>query len=166
MSHLTGKPPTNPSQDLMNEITITTGNGGAMKTHRFGPLVWRTSKERRKTKTQRRDKCNSGDSGIHVELEHDEMQSPADGSSEVVETRNVHVRRTNSAKTGKSAVRRQKERIAESDSGHPSLDRSVKGRSLSQPSDLNRLPDEEIDSDSDSITEGWCSSMTRVIYCL
>lgn len=43
--------------------------------NRFGPLVWRTSKERRKTKTHRRDKCNSGDSGIQVELENDENLS-------------------------------------------------------------------------------------------
>lgn len=42
---------------------------------RFGPLVWRSSKERRKTKTHRRDKCNSGDSGIQVELENDENLS-------------------------------------------------------------------------------------------
>lgn len=34
--------------------------------HRFGPLIWRSSKERRKTKSHRRDKCNSGDSGIQV----------------------------------------------------------------------------------------------------
>lgn len=31
--------------------------------------MWRTSKERRKTKSHRRDKCNSGDSGIQVELD-------------------------------------------------------------------------------------------------
>lgn len=42
---------------------------------RFGPLVWRSSKERRKTKSHRRDKCNSGDSGIQVELENDENLS-------------------------------------------------------------------------------------------
>ena len=41
--------------------------------YRFGPLVWRTSKERRKTKYNRRDKCNSGDSGIQIELENDEQ---------------------------------------------------------------------------------------------
>lgn len=41
--------------------------------HRFGPLVWRTSKERKKTKIHRRDKCNSGDSGIQVELENDDQ---------------------------------------------------------------------------------------------
>lgn len=37
--------------------------------------MWRTSKERRKTKSYRRDKCNSGDSGIQVELENDENLS-------------------------------------------------------------------------------------------
>lgn len=42
---------------------------------RFGPLIWRSSKERRKTKSYRRDKCNSGDSGIQVELENDENLS-------------------------------------------------------------------------------------------
>lgn len=41
--------------------------------HRFGPLIWRSSKERRKTKSHRRDKCNSGDSGIQVELDADEQ---------------------------------------------------------------------------------------------
>lgn len=35
--------------------------------YRFGPLVWRSSKERKKT--NRRDKCNSGDSGIQVEID-------------------------------------------------------------------------------------------------
>ena len=42
---------------------------------RFGSLVWRSSKERRNTKSHRRDKCNSGDSGIQVELENDENVS-------------------------------------------------------------------------------------------
>lgn len=41
--------------------------------YRFGPLIWRSSKERRKTKFNRRDKCNSGDSGIQIELEQDEQ---------------------------------------------------------------------------------------------
>lgn len=50
---------------LIERLTINLFN-------RFGPLVWRSSKERRKTKTHRRDKCNSGDSGIQVELENDE----------------------------------------------------------------------------------------------
>ncbi|XP_034941073.1 serine-rich adhesin for platelets [Chelonus insularis] len=36
---------------------------------RFGPLVWRTSKERKKNnKAARNAKCNSGDSGIQIEM--------------------------------------------------------------------------------------------------
>lgn len=36
---------------------------------RFGPLVWRSSKERKKTKKSARNaKCNSGDSGIQIEV--------------------------------------------------------------------------------------------------
>ncbi|XP_053597025.1 uncharacterized protein LOC103576107 isoform X2 [Microplitis demolitor] len=36
---------------------------------RFGPLVWRTSKERKKSnKAARNAKCNSGDSGIQIEI--------------------------------------------------------------------------------------------------
>ncbi|KAK0182228.1 hypothetical protein PV327_000389 [Microctonus hyperodae] len=36
---------------------------------RFGPLVWRTSKERKKnSKAARNAKCNSGDSGIQIEM--------------------------------------------------------------------------------------------------
>jgi len=36
---------------------------------RFGPLVWRSSKERKKAKKAARNaKCNSGDSGIQIEV--------------------------------------------------------------------------------------------------
>jgi len=36
---------------------------------RFGPLVWRSSKERKKGKKAARNaKCNSGDSGIQIEV--------------------------------------------------------------------------------------------------
>lgn len=36
---------------------------------RFGPLIWRSSKERKKlTKAARSVKCNSGDSGIQIEV--------------------------------------------------------------------------------------------------
>ncbi|XP_025073161.1 uncharacterized protein LOC112552338 [Pogonomyrmex barbatus] len=36
---------------------------------RFGPLVWRSSKERKKgNKAARNAKCNSGDSGIQIEM--------------------------------------------------------------------------------------------------
>ncbi|XP_046397730.1 uncharacterized protein LOC124164449 [Ischnura elegans] len=39
---------------------------------RFGPLVWRSSKERNKKgkKAARKAKCNSGDSGIQIEISH------------------------------------------------------------------------------------------------
>ncbi|KAG8227169.1 hypothetical protein J437_LFUL009858, partial [Ladona fulva] len=39
---------------------------------RFGPLVWRSSKERNKKgkKAARKAKCNSGDSGIQIEIGH------------------------------------------------------------------------------------------------
>ncbi|XP_022919808.2 uncharacterized protein [Onthophagus taurus] len=37
--------------------------------YKFGPLVWRTSKERKKlNKAARNAKCNSGDSGIQIEM--------------------------------------------------------------------------------------------------
>jgi hypothetical protein len=37
---------------------------------RFGPLVWRSSKERKKGKKAARNaKCNSGDSGIQIEVQ-------------------------------------------------------------------------------------------------
>lgn len=36
---------------------------------RFGPLIWRSSKERKKAKKAARNaKCNSGDSGIQIEV--------------------------------------------------------------------------------------------------
>jgi len=50
-----------------------TGGDSSSAKYRFGPLIWRSSKERRKTKFNRRDKCNSGDSGIQIELEQDEQ---------------------------------------------------------------------------------------------
>lgn len=36
---------------------------------RFGPLIWRSSKDRKKlNKAARNAKCNSGDSGIQIEV--------------------------------------------------------------------------------------------------
>ncbi|XP_017481911.1 PREDICTED: uncharacterized protein LOC108370962 isoform X1 [Rhagoletis zephyria] len=61
----------NPSETTSN---IAIMEGSASK-YRFGPLIWRSSKERRKTKYNRRDKCNSGDSGIQIELDNDEQFS-------------------------------------------------------------------------------------------
>ncbi|XP_026669321.1 uncharacterized protein LOC108624996 isoform X4 [Ceratina calcarata] len=60
-------------------------NGNDQK-FRFGPLVWRSSKERKKgSKAARNAKCNSGDSGIQIEAD---LQSRT--------SRHQHVRRTNS----------------------------------------------------------------------
>lgn len=65
------------NQNIIGKLIIISFPTVAYRQHisRFGPLVWRTSKERRKTKSHRRDKCNSGDSGIQVELENDENLS-------------------------------------------------------------------------------------------
>ncbi|XP_052872261.1 uncharacterized protein LOC128277778 [Anopheles cruzii] len=121
--------------------------------HRFGPLIWRSSKERRKTKSHRRDKCNSGDSGIQVELDNDADQQlllqhlhPLDHNG-VSSHGGGPVRRANSAKVStnsgtsgisSSALRhklslkgKDKENI--SGNGGPRLS----GKSLSQPSGLD-----------------------------
>lgn len=147
MSQLKGKPPiNNPAQESVNKITATADNTAGPKTHKFGPLVWRTSRERRKAKQQRHNKCNSGDSGIQVELEADDNQPEIARLGEDLrplnETINPNVRRTNSAKASKPTGRLEN---VEREGGHYSLDR----RSLSQPTDLNRLP-ETIDSESDT----------------
>ncbi|XP_058066203.1 uncharacterized protein LOC131215824 [Anopheles bellator] len=63
--------------DKLQQQSTTTQQQQQQQTHhhhRFGPLIWRSSKERRKTKSHRRDKCNSGDSGIQVELDNDADQ--------------------------------------------------------------------------------------------
>lgn len=109
--------------------------------YRFGPLVWRSSKERRKTKHHRRDKCNSGDSGIHVELENDENNVGNDvtDSMDTSPSFNVRVRRANSAKvtsstlasTVKARALRKTEMLGRQYSPLPS-------RSLSQPFGLNQ----------------------------
>lgn len=121
---------------------------------RFGPLVWRSSKERRKTKSHRRDKCNSGDSGIQVELENDEnlsenVQSQRSmvrihGAFKIIRLTfvdfqdispqsNVKVRRANSAKVSAS-VKTTLNRNEAKGSATSSINSK---RSLSQPSDLD-----------------------------
>ncbi|XP_030386384.1 uncharacterized protein LOC115633127 isoform X2 [Scaptodrosophila lebanonensis] len=97
-----------------SEADIGDANSGK---YRFGPLIWRSSKERRKTKFNRRDKCNSGDSGIQIELEQDEQyarvlsasgqqsvqnETPPHASStpNTAEAKARVIRRTNSAKAG------------------------------------------------------------------
>lgn len=59
-----------PDTEMSTSTDVTDASSNK---YRFGPLVWRSSKERRKTKYNRRDKCNSGDSGIQIELENDEQ---------------------------------------------------------------------------------------------
>lgn len=58
-----------------SDATANVALEGTAGKYRFGPLIWRSSKERRKTKYNRRDKCNSGDSGIQIELDNDEQFS-------------------------------------------------------------------------------------------
>lgn len=70
---------TAPAANGLETVTTTPAENAAAAVdsssakYRFGPLIWRSSKERRKTKFNRRDKCNSGDSGIQIELEQDEQ---------------------------------------------------------------------------------------------
>ncbi len=92
--------------------------------YHFGPLKWRSSKERRKVKQMRRDKCNSGDSGIHVEHDNDSE------SNENVPP--MSIRRINSAKDQK--IKEMKMNRSE----RKQL-RNLKGKSASQPNGLNTL---------------------------
>lgn len=125
-----------------NNGTVLGGDSASDVTkYRFGPLVWRSSKERRKTKHHRRDKCNSGDSGIHVELENDENNVGNDvtDSMDTSPSFNARVRRANSAKvtsttlasTVKSRAMRKTDMLGRRYSPLPS-------RSLSQPFGLNQ----------------------------
>ncbi|KAG4077598.1 hypothetical protein HA402_003025 [Bradysia odoriphaga] len=101
--------------------------------YHFGPLKWRSSKERRKVKQLRRDKCNSGDSGIHVEHENDSE------SNENIPP--MSIRRINSAKEQK--IKEMK--VNRSDKKQV---RYLKGKSASQPNGLNTLYRDRYESDS------------------
>ncbi|EAA10752.4 AGAP006382-PA [Anopheles gambiae str. PEST] len=129
--------------------------------HRFGPLIWRSSKERRKTKSHRRDKCNSGDSGIQVELDNDadqhlllqqlhplEHHHPAGvdaGRNGYTATGGVPVRRANSAKvstassTGSGSSTLLKHKLSLKGKGKENVSNITRlsGKSLSQPSGLD-----------------------------
>lgn len=110
--------------------------------YRFGPLIWRTSKERRKTKHHRRDKCNSGDSGIQVELENDEnISHDVTDSLDASPSFNVRVRRANSAKVPSNLIASSaKARVLKRNDGSDKLYlTSIPGRSLSQPYGLNQI---------------------------
>lgn len=92
--------------------------------YHFGPLKWRSSKERRKVKQLRRDKCNSGDSGIHVEQDNDSE------SNENIPP--MSIRRINSAKD-------QKIKEMKTNRFDKKQLRYLKGKSASQPNGLNTL---------------------------
>lgn len=124
--------------------------------YRFGPLVWRSSKERRRAKHHRRDKCNSGDSGIQIELDHDDA---AVGQSKTTDEAipsasagyTVNVRRANSAKAhhgsataaARSKVAARKQQISTTGRHHTGR------RSLSQATGLDALSIGANNSDSD-----------------
>lgn len=138
LSHLKGggkSTNVNTPTSNMNSSTDST-------TYRFGPLVWRSSKERRKAKHQRRDKCNSGDSGIQVELDNEDITHHAPESLETAPapTTYSNVRRANSAKVQSSTT--VKAKVLRKNEG---LDRlqlhatPLPARSLSQPTGLDRL---------------------------
>ncbi|XP_031618634.1 uncharacterized protein LOC116337843 [Contarinia nasturtii] len=122
--------------------------------YRFGPLIWRTSKERRKTKHHRRDKCNSGDSGIQVELENDEnVSNDVTDCLDASPSFNVRVRRANSAKiASNSMASAAKARVLKrNDCGSDKLYlTTIPGRSLSQPFGLNQIAPYADDSDTDT----------------
>ncbi|XP_058837010.1 uncharacterized protein LOC131693311 isoform X2 [Topomyia yanbarensis] len=120
--------------------------------HRFGPLIWRSSKERRKTKSHRRDKCNSGDSGIQVELETDEQLLPdgIEGTDPIVSPRStaISVRRANSAKattTTGSTVLKHKLSLKSNNKENVANISRLSGKSLSQPSGLDRVAGGELE---------------------
>ncbi|KRK00668.1 uncharacterized protein LOC6532220 isoform X3 [Drosophila yakuba] len=172
--------PTTPTVSIAPSATTTTagdpgseGGDTSSGKYRFGPLIWRTSKERRKTKYNRRDKCNSGDSGIQIELEQDEQYSRAMAVGRQDEPRAFvltngaglskmrAIRRTNSAKASnllgpfivKTKIAKHLN-IGESEKAERKAPESLPTRSLSQPNGLESYgmgrPDLE-DSDSDSV---------------
>lgn len=106
--------------------------------YRFGPLIWRTSKERRKAKHHRRDKCNSGDSGIQVENDENISNDVTD-SLDASPTINVRVKRANSAKvTSNTSALLMKPRVLKRNDDTEKL-APIPGRSLSQPYGLNQI---------------------------
>ncbi|XP_063698605.1 uncharacterized protein LOC134829463 isoform X2 [Culicoides brevitarsis] len=161
-------------------VPMMSDNGDDLETkHRFGPLVWRTSKERKKTKIHRRDKCNSGDSGIQVELENDELTVtttstanyvPMDNHNmEVTASTPSRVVRSGSTKSSNASPVPSRAPIKVRGNGGGNKEEEIATtttlsmRSLSQPTGLDRISsspshrhhrttDEEAASDTDSIS--------------
>jgi len=187
--------PTAPTVSITAPTTAAeteTGGDSSSAKYRFGPLIWRSSKERRKTKFNRRDKCNSGDSGIQIELEQDEQYvralsgagQPPGGviartsTPNTAEAKARSIRRTHSAKASSIL-----EQVATKPPIHKQLDlgsacsiereapESLPTRSLSQPNGLEtygiRRTDVE-DSDSDSVAshEEGKFTLEKILYAL
>lgn len=131
----------NSANSMVNAKNPSFDNVDIIK-YRFGPLIWRTSKERRKTKHHRRDKCNSGDSGIQVELENDDhISNDVTDSLDASPSFNVRVRRANSAKVPSNLLASSaKARVLKRNEGSDKLYLTpIPGRSLSQPYGLNHI---------------------------
>lgn len=137
--------------------------------YRFGPLVWRTSKERKKTKIHRRDKCNSGDSGIQVELDNDELTvTTTNYVPDSMETSSPSPRVVRSGSTKSSNASPVPSRApikvrSNNKDDEIATTTTLSMRSLSQPTGLDRISssrhhhhsnrtDEEACSDTDSIS--------------
>lgn len=120
----------------------TTASSADTTKYRFGQLIWRSSKERRKTKHHRRDKCNSGDSGIQVELENDENQLDGIGSVETSPSFNIRIRRANSAKVTSttSSTSVKSKAFRKNEGTDKTYLTPLPGRSLSQPYGLDQIP--------------------------
>lgn len=146
--------PQPPMTSIPSQATVTASTATSTNTtnsydtstdtakYRFGPLIWRSSKERRKTKHHRRDKCNSGDSGIQVELENDENIHDGIGSVETSPAFNVRVRRANSAKVSSttSSSSAKSKAFRKNEGTEKIYLTPLPGRSLSQPYGLDQIP--------------------------
>lgn len=121
-SHLKGKSAavtiTSDCDAQQQQQQTSTNASSSSLSYRLGPLVWRSSKER-KNKQYRNDKCNSGDSGIQCELDLGTTTSSSTtiGQQQITRTSlssrnsrdtspplNLPVRRANSAKEQSSSL--------------------------------------------------------------
>lgn len=152
-SNLKGRTSTSSSNGMpynQNHIQINNNNNNNLSSsnsqcnpditeYRFGPLIWRTSKERKRAKHHRRDKCNSGDSGIQVENDENISNDVTD-SLDASPTINVRVKRANSVKvTSNTSALSMKPRILKRNDDIEKLLAPIPGRSLSQPYGLNQI---------------------------
>ncbi|XP_032598755.1 uncharacterized protein LOC6556691 isoform X3 [Drosophila grimshawi] len=191
--HMVGKssPPaqtlTAPAQAKITDALQTVNFSGDTSSakYRFGPLIWRSSKERQKAKFNRRDKCNSGDSGIQIELEHDEHYVRAlagaqraaatlINTSQDIDAKARSIRRSHSAKasnileqTASKPPVYKELKIGSDCSIEREAPESLPTRSISQPSGLDIYGVRRAyieDSDSDSIASHEEANSYHPIY--